>query len=163
MGSHGLTLVPEQTFLIDAQGNLWNLLDRRTAYQRVEKSSEYANIAKGAGRGGMFGAAGGALIGAAIGILTGDNVGTAAAQGAAVGGAGGAVIGGTQSATSPEAGREISRDLANKELENRTIHPGMLGRGFQFFPGEAPSTNAVRLQLREEDTGQTHTVILSLP
>jgi hypothetical protein len=111
----------------------------------------------------MLGAAGGAVIGAALGILTGENVGTAATKGAAVGGAGGAVIGGTQSATSPEAGREISRDLANKELENRTIQPGMLGRGFLFFPGEAPSASGVRLQLQEEDTGQFHTVILSLP
>jgi hypothetical protein len=161
-GTHGLTVVPEQTFLVDAQGNMWNLLDRRTAYQRVEKSTEYASIGKGAGRGGMLGAAGGALVGAALGILTGENVGTAATKGAAVGGAGGAVIGGSQSATSPEAGREISRDLANKELENRTIQPGMLGRGFLFFPGEAPSASAVRLQLREEDTGRTHTVLLSL-
>jgi len=161
-GSHGLTVVPEQTFLIDTQGNMWNLLDRRTAYQRVEKSTEYASIGKGAGRGGMFGAAGGALVGAALGILTGENVGTAAGKGAAVGGAGGAVIGGAQSATSPEAGRDISRDLANKQLENRTISPGMLGRGFLFFPGEAPSASGVRLQLREEDTGQLHTVILSL-
>jgi len=161
-GSHGLTVVPEQTFLIDTEGNMWNLLDRRTAYQRVEKSTEYASIGKGAGRGGMFGAAGGALVGAALGILTGENVGTAAGKGAAVGGAGGAVIGGAQSATSPEAGRDISRDLANKQLENRTISPGMLGRGFLFFPGEAPSASGVRLQLREEDTGQLHTVILSL-
>lgn len=161
-GSHGLTVVPEQTFLIDADGNMWNLLDRRTAYQRVEKSSEYARIGKGAGRGGMLGAAGGAVVGAALGILTGEDVGTAATKGAAVGGAGGAVIGGTQSATSPEAGREISRDLANKELENRTMQPGMLARGFLFFPGEAPSASGLRLQLKEEDTGKIHTVILSL-
>lgn len=161
-GSHGLTVVPEQTFLIDAEGNMWNLLDRRTAYQRLEKSSEYARIAKGAGRGGMLGAAGGAVVGAALGILTGEDVGTAATKGAAVGGAGGAVIGGTQSVTSPEAGREISRDLANKELENRTMQPGMLARGFLFFPGEAPSASGLRLQLKEEDTGKIHTVILSL-
>jgi hypothetical protein len=161
-GSHGLAVVPEQTFLIDAEGNVWNLLDRRTAYQRVESSSEYARIGKGAGKGGMLGAAGGALIGAAIGILSGENVGTAATKGAAVGAAGGAVVGGTQAGTAPDAGRQIARDLANKELENRTIQPGMLGRGFLFFPGEAPSASALRLQMQETDSGEIHTAILPL-
>ncbi|PLX85080.1 MAG: hypothetical protein C0617_05150 [Desulfuromonas sp.] len=161
-GPHSLTVVPEQTFLIDNQGNLWNLLDSRTAYQRVEGSSEYARIAKGAGKGSLLGAAGGAVVGAAIGILTGENVGTSTAKGAAVGGAGGAVIGGSQEGSSEEAGRQISRDLANKSLVNQAVQPGSLGRGFLFFPGEAPTASALRLQLREVDTGRIHTVNLSL-
>jgi hypothetical protein len=72
------------------------------------------------------------------------------------------VIGGTQAGTSPEGGREIARDLANKQLENRPVAPGILARGFLFFPGEAPSARALRLQLVEEETGKIHTVILSL-
>lgn len=161
-GSHGLSVVPEQTFLVDGEGNLWNLLDRRTAYQRVEASSEYARIAKGGAKGGMLGAAGGALVGAAIGILAGENVGTAATKGAAVGAAGGAVIGGSQTGTSEDAGRQIARDLANKELENRIVAPGSLAQGFLFFPGEAPSASRLRLQLQEEDSGKVHTVTLAL-
>lgn len=161
LGNRGLQVVPAQTFLVDDEGRYWNLLDRRTAYQRVEESSEYARIAKGGGKGGLLGAAGGALVGAAIGILAGENVGTAATKGAAVGAAGGAVIGGSQAGTSEDAGRQIARDLANKELENRVVAPGTLGRGFLFFPGEAPSAAALRLQLQEED-GQLHTVTLSL-
>jgi len=161
-GNQALSVVPEQTFLIDDAGNLWNLLDRRTAYERVEKSSEFARIGKGAGRGGVLGAAGGAVVGAAIGILSGENVGSATAKGAAVGAAGGAVIGGTQAGTSPEGGREIAHDLANKQLENRPVAPGILARGFLFFPGEAPSARALRLQLVEEETGEIHTIILSL-
>lgn len=161
-GDHGLSVVPEQTFLVDDEGSLWNLLDRRAAYQRVESSSEYATIAKGAGKGGMLGAAGGALVGAAIGILSGHNVGDAALKGGAIGGAGGAVIGGSQAGTSGEAGRQIARDLANKELENRTVAPGTLGRGFLFFPGEAASASALRLQMKEADSGKLHTVTLSL-
>jgi hypothetical protein len=157
MGTHGLLVVPEQTFLIDVEGNMWNLLDRRTAYERMEKSSEYARIAKKAGRGTVFGATGGALVGAAIGILSGQNVGDAALKGAALGGAGGAVIGGGQELGSGESARQISSDLANKELENKMIQPGDLGRGFLFFPGEAPSAAALRLQLREEESGQVHT------
>lgn len=161
-GKHGLMVAPEQTFLIDDQGNMWNLLDRRTAYDRLEKSSEYARVAKRAGRGSMFGATGGALVGAAIGILSGQNVGEAAIKGAAVGGAGGAVVGGGQELGSYESARQITSDLARKELENKSIQAGSLGHGFLFFPGEATSAAAVRLQLKEEGTGQTHTVTLSL-
>lgn len=156
-GTHDLLVVPEQTFLIDAEGNMWNLLDRRTAYERMEKSSEYARVAKKAGRGTVFGATGGALMGAAIGILTGQNVGDAALKGAAVGGAGGAVLGGGYELGSEESARQISSDLANKELENKTIQSGLLGRGFLFFPGEAPSAAALRLQLKEVESGQVHT------
>lgn len=161
-GQHPLVIVPEQTFLIDDQGRLWNMLDRRTAYERMEKSTEYARIASGAGRRGLLGAAGGALVGAALGVLTGENVGTAATRGAAVGAAGGAVFGGIEAGASPDAERQIARDLASKELENRTIEPGNLARGFLFFPGEAPSAGQLRLQLKEVDTGQVHTVLLAL-
>lgn len=160
-GTHSLSVVAEQTFLLDDEGNLWNLLDRRTAYERLEKSSEYARVAKKAGRSSVFGAAGGALVGAAIGILSGHNVGDAAIKGAALGGAGGAVIGGGQELASDESARQISSDLANKELENKPILAGSLGRGFLFFPGEAPSAAVVRLQLKEED-GQLHTLSLAL-
>ena len=100
-GAHPLTIVPEQTFLIDEKGNLWNLLDRRTAYDRVESSTEYGRIASGAGKKSILGAAGGALVGAALGVLTGENVGTAATKGAAVGAAGGAVYGGSKPAPPP--------------------------------------------------------------
>lgn len=161
-GSHGLDIVPEQTFLIDADGNYWNLLDNRTTYYRLEKNSDYAEIARGAGKGSLVGAAGGAIIGAAIGIVAGENVGTAAAKGAALGAAGGAVFGGAQSGTSGDAGRQISRDLAAKQLDNRTIAAGTLGRGFLFFPGEATSAKELRVQFREADTRILHTMVFPL-
>lgn len=161
-GAHGLLIVPNQTFLVDGNGSYWNVLDNRTAYQRLEKSSEYGEIAKGAGKGSLLGAAGGALIGAAIGIVSGENVGTAAAKGAALGAAGGAVFGGAQSGTSGDAGRQISRDLANKNLENRAIPAGTLGRGFLLFPAEATSARELRVQFKEVDTARLHTVVLSL-
>lgn len=161
-GRHALSVVPEQTFLVDSEGNFWNLLDNRTAYQRVEKSSDYARIGKGAGKGSLLGGAGGAVVGAAIGILTGQNVGDAAMKGAAVGAAGGAVIGGAEAGTSDEGGRQISRDLANKDLKNQAVQPGSLGRGFLFFPGEAPAAASLRLQIREADTDLIHTVTLPM-
>ncbi|ABA89167.1 lipoprotein, putative [Syntrophotalea carbinolica DSM 2380] len=161
-GSQALAIVPEQSFLIDNEGNLWNLLDSRTAYTRIEKSSEYARIAKGGGKGAMLGAAGGAVLGAAIGILSGENVGSALFKGAAVGGAGGAVVGGTQGATDDDAGRQIARDLANKSLVNQGIQPGGLAHGFLFFPGEAISAAQLRLQITEIATGRVYTVLMPL-
>lgn len=153
-GPQRFEVVPEQTFLIDAAGGYWNLLDRKTAYQRVESSSEYGSIVKGGAKSGMWGAAAGALAGAAIGILSGQNVGEAAGKGAAVGAAGGAIYGGAREGASDEPGRQIARDLANKDLESRIIEPGNLARGFLFFPGEAPSAGQLRLQLRDVTSGQ---------
>ena len=161
-GTQGLTIVPDQTFLVDAKGNYWNLLDSRTAYERVEKSSEFATIAKGAGKGSVLGAAGGAIVGAAIGILSG-RFGESLGKGAAVGAAGGALVGGAGAASDEEAPRQISHDLATKELQNRSILPGSLGRGFLFFPGEAPSASRLRLQLQEVGTGRRHTLFFDLP
>ena len=37
-----------------------------------------------------------------------------------------------------------------------------LGRGFLFFPAEAPSAQELRIQFKEVDTGSLHTVVLSL-
>ncbi len=162
LGSQALIVVPDQTFLVDAEGNYWNLLDGRTAYKRLEKSSEFARVAKGAGKDSVYGALGGAIVGAAIGILTGENVGTAAGKGAAVGAAGGAVIGGAGELSSDEAGRQISKDLANKQLENRAVPSGTLGRGFLFFPGEAASATQLRMQLKEKGTGALHTSVFAL-
>jgi hypothetical protein len=161
-GIHGLDIVPAQTFLVDSDGNYWNLLDNRTAYQRLEKNSDYADIARGAGKGSLLGAAGGAIVGVAIGIVSGENVATAAAKGAALGAAGGAVFGGAQGGASGDAGRQISRDLAAKQLENRTIRAGSLGRGFLFFPGEALSAKELRIQFKVANSLAVQTVVLPL-
>jgi len=159
-GPQRFEIVADQTFLVDASGAYWNLLDRKTAYQRVESSSEYGTITKGAAEKGMWGAAAGALAGAAIGILGGSNVAEAAGMGAAAGAAAGSIYGGANAGSSGEAGRQIARDLAGKDLENRIIEPGNLGRGFLFFPGEAPSARQLRLQLRDVTTGQTFNSVL---
>jgi len=161
-GQQSLAVMPEQSFLLDAEGNLWPLLDSATAYRRVEESSEYSRIARGGGRGALLGAAGGAVLGTAIGILTGENIGSAAFKGAAVGGGGGAVVGGAGALGSDEAGRQIARDLAAKQLVNQAVPPGNLAQGFLFFPGEATSASQLRLQLRAMPSGTVHTVILPL-
>lgn len=161
-GNKTLRVVPGQTFLIDQEGNYWSLLDKKEAFARLEKSDEYARVAKGSGKGAVLGGVGGAIVGSAIGILTGQNIGEAAGKGAAVGGAGGAVIGGAKTYEDREPEQRIARDLEEKELENKRIKPGILARGFLFFPGEAPSGSRLRLQLKDVETGDTHNLVLEL-
>lgn len=161
-GTHSLKIVPEQTFLIDSSGGMWDLLESRMAYERLEKSSEFARVSKSAGESAGIGALGGAIVGAAIGILSGENVGETTLKGAAVGGAGGAVIGGGQELGNREGARQITRDMRRKELGNKQIEAGSLGRGFLFFPAEAKSAVRLRLQVREGDGGKTHTLFFSL-
>ena len=161
-GEQQFEVVPSQTFLIDDQGNMWNLLRSETAYSRLEQSGTFEKIASGSGKGAILGAAGGALVGAAIGIVSRTNVAIATGQGAAIGGAGGAVLGGAHGANERSVGEEISRDLAARELKNKVIAPGVLTHGFLFFPGEAPSARTLRLQMAEVGTGQTHTLFFDL-
>jgi hypothetical protein len=159
-GKHGLLVVPEQTFLIDAQGNMWNLLDRRTAYERMEKSSEYARVAKKAGRGSVFGATGGALLGAAIGILTGDNVGEAALRG-------GprwrrwAVIGGGQELGSDESARRSPVTWPTRNWRTRRFSPDRWGE-VPLLPRRSSFGEGLKAAIEEEGSGQVHTLTLPL-
>jgi hypothetical protein len=102
------------------------------------------------------------LVGLAIGVLDGGDIGNDIATGAAVGAAGGAILGGAEAGTSGDPGRQIARDLANKQLDNRIIEPGTLGQGFLFFPGESPDASKLRMQLRDVSSGEQYTVTLLL-
>jgi hypothetical protein len=161
-GSHPLEINATQTFLEDAQGNLWPILDRNTAYERATKYSQTKEIFKEGAYHGFLGAAAGALIGAAVGIVTGENVAVAAGKGAAVGAAGGATLGGIKGYTSDEARHTITDDLRQKSLQNKPVEPRNIAYGFLFFPGEAPSARQLRLQLKETDTGAVYVVSFSL-
>lgn len=160
-GPHTLEINPAQTFLEDAQGNLWPILTDRFAYERATKYAQTKKIFKEGAYSGFLGATAGAIIGAAVGIVTGEDVGRAIGEGAAVGAAAGALAGGAQgAATSGDARRVIVRDLRDKSLENKSITPGNLSHGIIFFPGEATSAKQLRLQLKEAQSGKLHTVFL---
>jgi len=161
-GTHSLQIVPGQTFLEDEAGNLWPILDEKTAYDRATKYAQTKQIFKGGAYGGFLGATAGAILGAAIGIVAGQGIGEAVGKGAALGAAAGATIGGVQGfTTSDEAHRTIMADLEKKSLENKPISRG-LAYGFIFFPGEAKSARQLRMQLTETDTGAIHPLKLSL-
>jgi hypothetical protein len=157
-----LQIVTEQTFLIDAQGRYWQVVPNSVAVDRLEKSTQLAAIGKGAGMGSFWGAAGGAILGAAIGIVSGKNVGNAIGRGAALGAAGGAAIGTAKEASSPDRQTSIINDNRSKGLENKAIPIEYLANGFLFFPGEAKSATAIKLQFRELEGGKIHTVTLYL-
>ncbi len=157
-----LELVADQTFLVDGENRYWPVVPTNVAVDRRSKSSQLANIGKGAGKGALLGAAGGAILGAAIGIVAGENVGSALGKGAALGAAGGAVVGGVKEGTSGEQEHTILGDIRTKGLEGKTIPPENLANGFIFFPGEAPSARELRLQYREVESGKVHSVVLRL-
>jgi len=161
-GSHPLEINGAQTFLEDAQGNLWPVLDRNPAYEGATKYSQTKEIFKEGAYHGFLGAAAGALIGAAVGVVSGQNVAVAAGKGAAIGAAGGATLGGAKGYLSDEARHTITDDLRQKSLQNRPVEPRNLAYGFLFFPGEAPSARQLRLQLRETDTGAVYVVTFAL-
>lgn len=160
-GGNTLKIEPSQTFLVDGQGNLWSIMDSSWAYDRIAQKTEMSRIGKGGAKTGFLGAAGGALLGAAIGIVSGHNVLDAAGKGAALGGSAGATAGGVKAATSGAKARaEISEDLREKSLENKSIAPQSIAHGFVFFPGEAKGKGELRLQLRVKETGEIHTLRL---
>jgi len=157
-----LQIVTEQTFLIDAQGRYWQVMPNNVVLDRVEKSTQLAALGRGAGTGALWGAAGGAILGAAIGIVSGQNVGNTMGKGAALGGAGGAIIGTGKEATSTDRQISIVSDIRSKGLEGKSIPDNHLANGFLFFPGEAKSAKAIKLQLKEQEGGKIHNITLYL-
>lgn len=161
--AHPLTIIAEQTFLIDDDGNVWPVLDQNLAYDRLSKQTEMGEVApQAAKRGLLFGAAG-AVIGAAIGIVTGTNVGAAAGKGAAIGTAAGVVSGGGEGlGNQAEVQGKIKEDLRTRSLQYRAVRPGELAHGFIFYPGEAKTAKVLRLQVKETDTGRISTFNMKL-
>lgn len=160
LSGNTLQIVTDQTFLIDEQGRYWQVVPNSIAVDRVEKSTQLAALGKGAGVGALWGAAGGAILGAAIGIVSGKNVGNAIGKGVAIGAAGGAAIGTSREATSTERQASIIQDIRSKGLESKAIPQEHLANGFLFFPGEAKTAKAVKLQFRELERGKIHTTTL---
>ncbi len=85
-GPHTFKINPAQTFLEDDRGNLWPILDEKTAYDRTTKYAQTKQIFKEGAYSALLGAAAGAVIGAAIGIVAGGHVGETLGRGAAAGG-----------------------------------------------------------------------------
>lgn len=160
-GDHPIEIVPEQTFFVDDESNLWPVLDAELVYDRVSKKTELGKVAPEAAKAGMLAGTAGAIIGAAVGIVSGHNVGDAAMKGAAVGAAAGMTMGGASGLANQDVQQEIREDLATRSLERRAIAPHEIASGFIFFPGEAKKKPCeLRLRLREADTDIEHSLIM---
>jgi hypothetical protein len=160
-GVHPLGINGAQTFLEDREGNLWPVLSQELAYDRATKYAQTKETFTGAAQSGFFGAAAGAAIGLAIGILSGHDIGNDIGKGAVVGAVGGGLIGGANAYSAGDARHAIVEDLQQKSLQARSVEPGTLAYGFMFFPAEAKTAKAVRVQIIEKDTGKIN--VLTFP
>lgn len=154
-------VVPEQTFLVDLQGQAWPLLSSDQAYRRIKGKVEVGETFAGTGKKAVLLGAVGAVTGFAIGILAGGDVAKSIGKGAAVGASVGAIVGGAERYQTLDD--EIRRDLRRESLRNKVIPAGALAYGYLFFPGskqEASSATALRLGL--EIGGKLRVVTLPL-
>ncbi|MFH1215230.1 MAG: hypothetical protein V1706_01880 [Pseudomonadota bacterium] len=147
-GDRTVSLVPEQTFLIDSRNQAWPVNTLERTYQRVEKHVGVGETVARAGKPAFLMGAAGAIAGLAVGIVTGENIGQAMGKGAALGAAAGAIAGGASGYQ--DAKGEIKQDLSGKSLVNKPILPNQIGYGMLFFPGfkeEAQDATQLRLTL----------------
>lgn len=151
---------PGQTFLENDRGELYQVLDEQSAYERVSQAQDLPAAIRGVGKGAALGGAAGALLGAAIGVVAGRSAGEYAMRGAAAGGALGALWGAT--AADDTTARQITNDLAQRSLRQAPLKPNELGRGIMFFPAEAGRPARLRLQLREKESQQTYNLYFPL-
>lgn len=162
-GDNPIAINPAQTFLENAEGKLWPVLNDRFAYERVTQYAQTNKIFREGAYGAFLGGVAGALVGAAVGVVSGEDVGRAAAKGAATGAAGGGVLGGgAGAAKSDQARREVMDDFNDKSLRNKPVKPGDLAYGFIFFPAEARTAKSLRLQLIDQATKKPYTVTFRL-
>ncbi|HUL11349.1 MAG TPA: hypothetical protein VLU73_04160 [Methylococcaceae bacterium] len=139
---------PQQTFLIDLDGQAWPVLTADQAYNRISRAVEFQEIGKAAGKSAALIGAAGAVTGFALGVLLGEGVGKTTLQGVEVGTSVGAFFGGADAVYGLET--KIRQDLAAKSLRNQRIQPGELAYGVLFFPGQDEARTARSLRLSIE-------------
>ncbi|MDN5851062.1 MAG: hypothetical protein L0H63_15750 [Nitrococcus sp.] len=143
-----IAVQPQQTLLIDQQGNAWPLLSIDRAEQRVQSTVAQGESIKAGAKSSLLAGLAGAVAGAAIGVVTGRDVGAYTAKGAAGGAAIGAIGGGFSRYSN--VGHDIRQDMEQQSFGNAVIHEGELAHGYLFFPGknEAETAQSLRLALR---------------
>ena len=159
-GEESVSLVPEQTFLVDSKNQAWPINSKERTYQRIEKYIDIGEGAAGAGKPALLLGAAGAIAGLAVGIVTGENIGKTVGQGATIGAAAGAIGGAAKSYADPKD--EIKDDLRSKSLENKQILPNQIAYGILFFPGYANEASDIRqLKLTLSFDGDIKTINLT--
>jgi len=160
--SSELRIVPEQTFLVQADGTMWGILSADMARERIESRTAWGELGPRAGRGAVLGSLGGAILGTAVGVVTDESVGSALGKGLVVGAAGGAVVGGADALSDGDVGRQIACDLRDASLQNRAVGMGELAHGILFFPAEANGELRLKLRVLRVEAGRTHDLEFTL-
>jgi len=155
---------PQQTFLIDRDGQAWPLLTGEQAHNRVASAVQWGETARNAAQTAVEGAAAGALTSSAIGLILdgwlNGGMSNRLLDHTAVGAGVGAIVGGGQD--TQELEHRIRRDLIGKSLRNQRMLPGELAHGYLFFPGKDEARSAVTLRLGLEFDGYPQVVNLPL-
>jgi hypothetical protein len=160
-GPNSLTIVPDQTLLVDSEKNMWNLLPAEVAYERIDRNVAVSRMGGKGAKTAVLGGIAGGILGAAVGIVAGGDVGEAAMRGAAAGAAVGAVKGGYEGLEDPRSKQVIADDLRTKGLKDKPMKPYEISHGFLFFPGEIKDASLLRLKIKNMNSGQVQ--ILELP
>ncbi len=161
-GTAMVSVIPDQTFLIDDRNQAWPISSRERTYSRIEKHVDTGAAVAGAGKPALLMGAAGAVAGLAIGIVTGENIAESMGKGAAIGAAAGAIGGGAKGYA--DARSEIQRDLRSKSLENKQIRPNQIAYGVLFFPGyaeEATDARQLKLSLSFDGVPKTFNIDLT--
>jgi len=143
------TVVVDQTFLEETNGNMWEVLSGDIAKARATHNAQDRKAIKEAGKKGMIAAAIGAVTGAIIGTLTKDNIGKTAATGAAVGAGTGAIYGAVKALEKDDEEKKSLKHFKETLIEHKRVRSGCITRGFLFFPGEAKKPKYLWLTIRD--------------
>lgn len=141
---------PQQSFLIDLDGQAWPVLSSEQAYNRVARAQEQGildrgSLAQDALRGGVTGAVSGALTAFAFSVIISHGMGTPMLQGAAAGATLGLLTGGQAAAS--ELSNRVRQEIAGKAFHTHLIQPGEMAYGVLFFPGRNEARTARNLRL----------------
>lgn len=150
------TVVVDQTFLEEINGNMWEALSGDIAKARATQHAQDKKALKEAGKKGVIAAAIGAVTGAIIGTLTRDSIGKSAGTGAAVGAGTGAIYGAVKALEKNDEEQKSLKNYKNTLIEHKPVRAGCITRGFLFFPGEAKKPKYLWLTIREALGGKTY-------
>lgn len=154
---------PQQTFLIDMDGQAWPILSAEQAYNRAAKAVELGTITGEAAKSAVLLGTAGAIGSFALAVVLSRGIATPVAQGAIAGASLGALTGGTDAVYGLE--NKVRGDLSRKALRNQRIQPGEMAYGVLFFPArdEARGARNVRLALELDGYPQIATLPLKIP
>lgn len=151
-----INIKPEQTFLIDKEGQAWPMLTQAQAYNRINRALEQGEIAIDQSETAKVLKTAVSSLGFALGMLLGRDVAGRPLRCFSVG------AGLAQDDSCYIIENELRKDLASKGLKNQRILPGDLAYGVLFFPGRDEAKYPRNLRLSLELDGYPEIVAVPL-